>query len=71
MARCRDCKHFGPISPDKDGKIRVRRGYAYLCSFPLKRLVYPDSVPERDRPKITNRVEPDDGARCPRFEKAN
>lgn len=69
MARCRDCQFFGPIEPDKDGRVRVRRDYAYPCSFPMEKLIYPDSVPEAARPTTTGRVEPDGGARCRRFVK--
>jgi hypothetical protein len=69
MAQCRECRFFGPVSPDKDGKARIRKDWTYPCAFPLGKIVYPDSVPERDRPTRKVYVLPDEGKRCPRFVK--
>lgn len=55
------------VAPDADGKVRIRKSRAYLCTAKIENLRLPKSV--RDyRPPVPSWMEPTQGEGCSYFE---
>jgi len=64
------CRHL-LVTPDKDGKVRVRKGNGYRCAVDAPTPVLPASVTRAHGwrwPPHRTMVSTDDCAKCPLFD---